>query len=87
MFLEEKEPAPVSAHGFVDAVAVEETMVKNRYYGPLSGYKVTIKINQHGKKLSLLQEGVKEERAVKGKAGLSQLTAEEQNTAMMQHCI
>jgi hypothetical protein len=55
VLLEEKELPFIGAHGLVDPVAVKKPMVKDRNLSLFAGDKMTIKINEHGEKVSLLR--------------------------------
>jgi hypothetical protein len=62
VLLHEKEPAPVRAHGLIDAVAVEKTVVEDGHDRLVLGYKMAIKIDEHGEKVALLRRSVKDEK-------------------------
>jgi hypothetical protein len=59
VLLEEKGLPLIGAHGLVDPVPVKKPMVKDRNLCLFAGDKMTIKINEHGEKVSLLNRSVK----------------------------
>jgi hypothetical protein len=61
VLLEEKYLPLIGAHGLIDPVAVKKPMVKDRNLSLFASDKMTIKINEHGEKVSLLRLRVKQE--------------------------